>query len=179
MKRKNIVLATGGGAVTREDVRKAMRHNGLVIYLHATLEMLVERTRSSKNRPLLNTGEDPRDVLEALMLERDPLYRAEADIVFENRLSFAPCGGTGYLQRDPETLATLNVELGDRSYPIIVGSGLLKDEALLAPYIVGEEVVVVTNETIAPLYLDQVTTSLKKSTSGLSSASRRGAVQEL
>ena len=45
--------------------------------------MLVERTRSSKNRPLLNTGEDPRDVLEALMLERDPLYRAEADIVFE------------------------------------------------------------------------------------------------
>ena len=58
-------------------------------------------------------------------------------------------------------MATLNVELGDRSYPIIVGSGLLKDEALLAPYIVGEEVVVVTNETIAPLYLDQVTTSLK------------------
>ena len=83
MKRKNIVLATGGGAVTREDVRKAMRHNGLVIYLHATLEMLVERTRSSKNRPLLNTGEDPRKVLEALMEEREPLYRAEADIIFE------------------------------------------------------------------------------------------------
>ena len=83
VKRKNIVLATGGGAVTREDVRKAMRHNGLVIYLHATLEMLVERTRSSKNRPLLNTGEDPREVLETLMQEREPLYRAEADIVFE------------------------------------------------------------------------------------------------
>ena len=83
VKRKNIVLATGGGAVTREDVRKAMRHNGLVIYLHATLDMLVERTRSSKNRPLLNTGEDPRVVLEALMTEREPLYRAEADIVFE------------------------------------------------------------------------------------------------
>lgn len=58
-------------------------------------------------------------------------------------------------------MATLNVELGDRSYPIIVGSGLLRDEALLTPYIVGEEVVVVTNETVAPLYLDQVTTSLK------------------
>ena len=82
VKRTDIVLATGGGAVTREDVRKAMRHNGLVIYLHATLEMLVERTRSSKNRPLLNSGVDPREVLETLMLERDPL-RAEADIVFE------------------------------------------------------------------------------------------------
>jgi 3-dehydroquinate synthase len=58
-------------------------------------------------------------------------------------------------------LATLNVELGNRSYPIIVGNGLLRDEALLAPYISGDEVVVLTNETIAPLYLDQVTTSLK------------------
>ena len=58
-------------------------------------------------------------------------------------------------------MATLNVELGNRSYPIIVGNGLLRDEALLAPYIAGDEVVVLTNETIAPLYLDQVTTSLK------------------
>ena len=58
-------------------------------------------------------------------------------------------------------MATLNVELGNRSYPIIVGNGLLRDEALLAPYISGDEVVVLTNETIAPLYLDQVTTSLK------------------
>jgi len=58
-------------------------------------------------------------------------------------------------------LATLNVELGNRSYPIIVGNGLLRDAALLAPYIAGEEAVVVTNETVAPLYLDQVTTALK------------------
>ncbi|HJP06350.1 MAG: shikimate kinase AroK [Acidiferrobacteraceae bacterium] len=83
VQQKNIVLATGGGAVTREDVRKAMRHNGLVIYLHATVDMLVERTRSSKNRPLLNTSKEPREVLETLMQEREPLYRAEADIVFE------------------------------------------------------------------------------------------------
>ena len=83
VQKKNIVLATGGGAVAREDVRKVMRHNGLVIYLHATVEMLVERTRSSKNRPLLNSDKEPREVLESLMQEREPLYRAEADIVFE------------------------------------------------------------------------------------------------
>ena len=83
VQKKNIVLATGGGAVAREDVRKVMRHNGLVIYLHATVEMLVERTRSSKNRPLLNSDKEPREILESLMQEREPLYRAEADIVFE------------------------------------------------------------------------------------------------
>ena len=126
-----------------------MRHNGLVIYLHATLEMLVERTRSA-NRPLLNTGADPREVLETLMLERDPLYRAEADIVLNGFPLAARCRAIS--ARDSQTLATLNVELGNRSYPIIVGNGLLRDEALLAPYIAGDEVVVLTNETIA-LYL--------------------------
>jgi len=58
-------------------------------------------------------------------------------------------------------LATLNVELGKRSYPIVVGSGLLRGKAFLDPYLAGEEAVVVTNETVAPLYLDQVATSLK------------------
>ena len=58
-------------------------------------------------------------------------------------------------------MATLNVELGKRSYPIVVGSGLLRGKAFLDPYLAGEEAVVVTNETVAPLYLDQVATSLK------------------
>ena len=58
-------------------------------------------------------------------------------------------------------MATLNVELGKRSYPIVVGSGLLRGKAFLDPYLAGEEAVVVTNETVAPMYLDQVTTSLK------------------
>ena len=54
-------------------------------------------------------------------------------------------------------MATLTVELGDRSYPIVVGSGLLKDRATAASCVEGEEVLVVTNETVAPLYLDPVT----------------------
>ena len=83
VKKKNIVLATGGGAITREDVRKAMRFNGLVVYLKAKLEMLVERTRANKNRPLLNVDQEPKDVLKRLMIEREPLYTAEADIIFE------------------------------------------------------------------------------------------------
>jgi|TARA_B100000315_G_scaffold91573_2_gene84234 3-dehydroquinate synthase len=58
-------------------------------------------------------------------------------------------------------LATLNVELGKRSYPIVVGNGLLRDEAFLDPYLAGEEAVVVTNESVAPLYLDRVAASLK------------------
>ena len=50
---------------------------------------------------------------------------------------------------------TLNVDLGDRSYPIFIGSDVI-DTAQLTPYIKGSQVMIVTNETIAPLYLDQL-----------------------
>ncbi len=53
----------------------------------------------------------------------------------------------------------LNVDLGERSYPIFIGSGLYARAArpdLLKPYIKGQQVAIVTNETIAPLYLEQV-----------------------
>ncbi len=49
---------------------------------------------------------------------------------------------------------TLRVELGERSYPIYVGSGLLGRADLAQPHAPGDQVMVVTNETVAPLYLD-------------------------
>ena len=52
-------------------------------------------------------------------------------------------------------LEVLTVELGSRSYPIYIGDGLLLDQGLLKKHIVGDQVMVVTNETIAPLYLNQ------------------------
>lgn len=55
---------------------------------------------------------------------------------------------------------TLNVALGDRSYPIYIGPGLLGKPDLILPFIKGREVVVVTNETVAPLYLEKVKSAL-------------------
>jgi 3-dehydroquinate synthase len=49
---------------------------------------------------------------------------------------------------------TLQVELGARSYPIYIGSDLL-DAALITPHLSGKQVLIVTNETIAPLYLEK------------------------
>lgn len=51
---------------------------------------------------------------------------------------------------------TLHVELGDRRYPIHIGANLLSSSCLLGDAIKGRQAVVVTNETIAPLYLDAV-----------------------
>lgn len=55
---------------------------------------------------------------------------------------------------------TLTVDLGDRSYPIFIGSGLLSDSSLYTPYIKGKQVLIVTNTTVAPLYLEQVKSAL-------------------
>lgn len=58
-------------------------------------------------------------------------------------------------------MQTLTVELGDRSYPIYIGSGLLSNPELIRRHIGGRQVMVVTNETIAPLYLDTVRAALQ------------------
>ena len=50
----------------------------------------------------------------------------------------------------------LLVELGHRSYPIYIGSGLLKQPELYTQHIKSKQVIIVTNETIAPLYLDSI-----------------------
>ena len=55
---------------------------------------------------------------------------------------------------------SLHVDLGDRSYPILIGSGLLKKSTYLQKSIRGRQVLVVTNETIAPLYLETLLESL-------------------
>ncbi len=51
---------------------------------------------------------------------------------------------------------TLQVALGERSYPIHIGPGLLGDPAWITPYLAGRQVMIVTNETIAPRYLELV-----------------------
>lgn len=59
----------------------------------------------------------------------------------------------GYMQ-------TLKVDLGERSYPIYIGEGLLDQPELLAPHIAGRQVAIVSNETVAPLYLERLSKAL-------------------
>jgi 3-dehydroquinate synthase len=57
-------------------------------------------------------------------------------------------------------MKTLQVELAERSYPIYIGTDLLSQRELLTKHIKRQEVLIVTNETIAPLYLDKVSALL-------------------
>ncbi len=55
---------------------------------------------------------------------------------------------------------TLQVDLGTRSYPIYIGQNLLRQSNLIAPHIQSKQVLIVTNETVAPLYLNKVINTL-------------------
>ena len=58
-------------------------------------------------------------------------------------------------------MQTLTVDLGDRSYPIHIGAGLLGRAELILPHLAQKRVMVVTNTTVAPLYLAQLTATLQ------------------
>lgn len=77
--RPSVVVATGGGAVLREENRRALRERGTVVYLLTTVDQQLRRTAKDRNRPLLQC-DNREQVLNDMFAQRDPLYRATSDI---------------------------------------------------------------------------------------------------
>ena len=81
--KQGIVLATGGGSVISSKVRNRLSARGIVVYLETTIDKQVARTQRDRRRPLLQTSEEPRTVLENLAVERNPLYEEVADVIIQ------------------------------------------------------------------------------------------------
>ena len=81
--KQGIVLATGGGSVISTNVRNHLSARGIVVYLETTIDKQVARTQRDRRRPLLQTSEEPRTVLENLAVERNPFYEDIADIIVQ------------------------------------------------------------------------------------------------
>lgn len=79
-KRTRTVIATGGGAVLREENRRVLASIGLVVYLKTSVEQQLRRTSRDRKRPLLRTP-DRAAVLADILATRDPLYSEIADLV--------------------------------------------------------------------------------------------------
>ena len=76
----NVVVATGGGVVIRDENRDILSSEQCtVVYLAASLSTLVNRTSGKTRRPLL-AGKDVKPILQKLMSEQEPLYRDVADL---------------------------------------------------------------------------------------------------
>lgn len=79
VRRRGIVLATGGGAVLDPANRELLRGNGFVVWLDADVETQLRRLHNDRQRPLLE-GEDRRERLTRMAALRNPLYAEIADL---------------------------------------------------------------------------------------------------
>ena len=78
--RSQAVIATGGGAILAPANRDLMARSGVVVFLNVSVAQQLKRTGSGEGRPLLQQG-DRKETLTNLMAEREPLYRALADVM--------------------------------------------------------------------------------------------------
>ena len=75
-----IVVSCGGGAVLREENRKIMKEEGVIVLLTAKPETILERVKDDTNRPILN-GNMNVEYITALMEKRRTCYEDAADII--------------------------------------------------------------------------------------------------
>ncbi|NLJ50948.1 MAG: shikimate kinase [Alcaligenaceae bacterium] len=80
---KEIILATGGGAVLRPENRELMKQYGQIIYLRVAVDELYRRVAKDKNRPLLATP-NPKERLAELLSERAEIYESSADHIIDS-----------------------------------------------------------------------------------------------
>jgi 3-dehydroquinate synthase len=161
---RGTVIATGGGVVGREENWAVMRALGKVVYLRAGWPTLQSRLADGEGRPLADGGDWER--VEALWRRRLPLY-GQADLAIDTAGLEAPQVARQILQRLGRTVEEqgvterLVVGLGERSYPIWVGEGILDrlGEAL-AQTGFPRQVAVVTNPTVQALYADRALAAL-------------------
>jgi len=78
---RGIIIDCGGGVVLRKENLQQLKTNGIVFYLQAAPEIIYERIKNEKHRPLLNTL-DPLGCIKALYNQRLPLYN-QADFTID------------------------------------------------------------------------------------------------
>ena len=77
------LVATGGGAVLREGNRQLMRERGFIVHLAVSVEEQLRRLAHDRARPLLQRP-DRAEALQAMAIQREPLYAGLADLRFES-----------------------------------------------------------------------------------------------
>ncbi|MGQ0444192.1 MAG: 3-dehydroquinate synthase [Beijerinckiaceae bacterium] len=177
------VLASGGGAFLNEETRAKIALSGISIWLKADHDVLWRRVRKRSHRPLLQGG-DPEQTLRTLLEQRYPVYAladvtivsrdgphelAVEDIIagierfLRSEPGMLPLAGQGSMVLEqqqgagPQPIANqaqVNVELGARTYPILIGAGLIAEAGThirrLAPR---AACAIVTDENVAKLHL--------------------------
>ncbi len=154
------VIATGGGAVADASSLECMLAGNLVVWLTAPLDVLVERAQRQGQRPLLESAAD----LQQLFKERVQYY-AQAHLAVSaeaapERIAETIGAYWEMARRGGMRMRSVSVHVNDRTYPIHVGTDLLRRSHELIP-LAPTRALLVTDSNVAPLYGERVLCSLR------------------
>jgi len=160
-KKKNRIIATGGGIVKNRRNIDILKKSGKIVFLKNSFETSEKRLKGKTDRPLFKDKKKAR----ALLKERAPLYEAAADIIVKtdkltkNRAAEAVIAGLGDLKKRKK----IRVRAGEKPYDIYIGSGIIGDTGeLLKNRAPGKKVLVVSNRKVFGYYGEKVLRGLKK-----------------
>lgn len=85
LKKEKFVLALGGGAITNEGIRDSIAKNSLLIYLKTDENILFDRLKNDKSRPLLK-GTNLKKQINSILEDREKLY-SKSNIIIENNVN--------------------------------------------------------------------------------------------
>ena len=83
--KKDLVIGCGGGAIVNEENLANLRKSGLIICLKAEIDTILDRSKDTEQRPLLNV-EDPRNRISELLEKREPFYNQADHIIDTTKL---------------------------------------------------------------------------------------------
>lgn len=163
MRERNVVVSTGGGAVIAPENRRIMRNSAFVINLTATPEVIQRRLAAENERPLLRDNKCLEKIA-ALLSEREQYY-ADADIRIDTTAKNVEDVASeiiNLLGEQALVMAPLTVELGERSYDIHFGDGILDETGSMCRNLsFGNRCALITNPTVGIHYAGRVSESLE------------------
>jgi 3-dehydroquinate synthase len=157
---KDVVIATGGGVIKDRQNVENLRRRGIIFCLTADPEIILKRVMlEDGTRPLLDV-EEPLGEIEKLLSERQEYY-AQADVFVKTDFITPDEAADQIISSLGLDSERVNVGLGDRSYEISIGHGIIAGLGLRIKEFRPSKVAIISNETIFPLYKDVVLASMK------------------
>jgi len=155
------VIATGGGVIKNSTNVKNLGRRGVLVWLRADPEIILRRVLlEGGKRPLLDVAEPLREI-KKLLAERIDLYR-QADASVDT--NYITPGEAAYeiMERLGLDSQQVTVDLKDRSYDIIIGSGILQNLGLRTKEFRPSKVALISNETVFSIYSDRIVKSFRQ-----------------